>query len=391
MKLLYIVLKYLVEIIQLPILVLAALLSRFVKKNVQIGLGPLPMINNVYHKKALIKYGYSAETFVDSLYFITHEFDYVFYSKNRFLNRLIHESNFIYYFALFRYQCIYIYFNGGTLHSSCYLWRLEPFLHKMAGLKTVVMPFGGDIQELTRTPNLLFRHVMAKDYPLQRFIRNKIATKIDIWSKYASHVIGGCDWVDYMHFWHTLMVAHFSIEVEKWQPTKNPNEIECLTNRPLRVLHAPNHRAIKGTDYFVKAIKELQDEGESIELILVQGLSNDKIKELVDSVDIVADQLIIGWYAMFAIEAMAMEKPVLCYLRHDLEHLYINAGLISESEIPIINCTPATIKSTLKHLLYNREKLNIIGKKGGDYVKKHHSIEAVGAVFAEINRSIGLV
>ena len=391
MKFVYILFKYVFEIIQLPLMLLAALASRLIIKKIQIGLGPLPMINNVYHKKALLSYGFTAETFVDSVYFITNEFDYVYAPNNKFIKRLIRESNFIFYFAIFRYRCLYVYFNGGPLHSTLLLWRIEPILYKIANVLTVIMPFGGDIQELTRTPNLLFRHVMSKDYPLQRHIRKNIATKIDIWSSYATHVIAGCDWVDYMHFWHTLMVAHFSIEVEKWQlPTTTETQLK-YPERPLRILHAPNHKAIKGTNYFVKAVNELQSEGEQIELVMVQGLSNDKIRELIQTVDIVADQLVIGWYAMFAIEAMAMSKPVICHLREDLKKLYESVGLIAEGEIPIINSSPLTIKSTIKHLMLNPEILNSAGKRGAEYVKKHHSIQSVGLVFANINKSIGLV
>jgi hypothetical protein len=108
-------------------------------------------------------------------------------------------------------------------------------------------------------------------------------------------------------------------------------------------------------------------------------------------VDVVADQLIIGWYAMFAIEAMAMGKPVLCYLRDDLKALYTNVGLIEEAEIPLIQCTPATVKETLRKLMDDREMLESAGRRGPAYVRRHHSTESVGRVFAAINRSIGLM
>lgn len=63
-------------IILLPLLIFPlfflALLSRFVKKPVDIGLGPHPLINNVYHKTALERRGYSAETSV--VQFVLHYF-----------------------------------------------------------------------------------------------------------------------------------------------------------------------------------------------------------------------------------------------------------------------------------------------------------------------------
>lgn len=379
-----------IEIIGLPFLVIAALLSRFVKRPVQVGLGPVPLINNIYHKKALRSYGYSAESFVDSLYFITNNFDQILIPRSWIGRRLQREFYLVFLFSIRRYQCLYIYFNGGPLYATVLLWRFEPLLYRLAKVRIVVMPYGGDVQALNRTPNLLFRHVMAQDYPLQRHTRGIIEKRIDIWLSNANHVISGCDWVDYMHFWHTLMVAHFSIDLDLWTSASDV-AASPGSSRPFRILHAPNHRAIKGTRHFVKAVEELRAEGLSIELILIEKQPNDRIREIMDSVDIVADQLVIGWYAMFAIEAMAMGKPVLCYLRADLERLYVDAGVIEEGEIPIINCEPCTVKDVIRRLVLDRDQVNEMGRRGPAYVRRRHSTDAVGAVFDRINRLIGLV
>ena len=85
----------------------------------------------------------------------------------------------------------------------------------IAGIKTVVMPYGGDISKMDRTPNLLYKHTLSLDYPQYKLRNNRIRSQIELWSKYANHVIGGCDWVDYMHHWDTLMIAHFSIDIKK--------------------------------------------------------------------------------------------------------------------------------------------------------------------------------
>ena len=261
----------------------------------------------------------------------------------------------------------------------------------MAGTKIVIMPYGGDVQDLLRTQNLLFRHAMGIDYPGQRKTRGVVSKKIDLWCQHADHVISGCDWVEYMHFWHTLMIAHFSIDLNNWKPSDVPNKNEEDRGRPFRVLHAPNHKAVKGTEFIVKAVEELQAEGESVELVLAQKLPNEEVKRLIQSVDLVADQLVIGWYAMFAIEAMALGKPVLCYLRKDLELLYINSGLLQHNEIPLISCGPPNVKDTIRGLMHNSSRLIDAGNQGPEYVKKHHSLESVGSVFDHINKGLGLI
>lgn len=382
--------KFVLEVLALPIMVVIACLSRLLSKSVDIGFGPEPLINNVYHKNALLRRGYTVETFVTSLYFITQEFDWKFVYDSRVIRLLMPFA--VFCFVVMRYKCIYLYFNGGPLLGSAFLWRLEPLLFRMAGIRTVVMPYGSDVQCLERCPNLLFRHVMAKDYPGYKLKQSAIKKRIDLWSKYAGHVIAGCDWVDYLYYWDTLMLAHFSIDTEVWREIPIDVEAPVLSaDRPLRVLHAPNHRELKGTRYFVQAVEELSREGVPIELVLAEKLPNNKIRELMKSVDVVADQLIIGWYAMFALEAMSLSKPVLCYLRDDLKRLYVDAGLVDVDEIPLINCSPSTVKETLRKLVMNRHELHGIGLRGRAFVEKHHSLDAIGKTFDAINRSLGVM
>jgi len=181
------------------------------------------------------------------------------------------------------------------------------------------------------------------------------------------------------------MLGHFSIDTEKWKSASSNK------SNTIKILHAPNHRNIKGTEFFIKAVEELKSENYPVELILLEKVSNDKIKEVMETVDIVADQLIIGWYAMFALEAMSMEKPVLGYIRKDLESLYICSGLIEPEELPLIKCSPLTIKEDIKAVISNRDNIYKIGKISREFVIKHHSIEYVGKVFDSINKSIGIL
>ena len=85
-----------------------------------------------------------------------------------------------------------------------------------------------------------------------------------------------------------------------------------------------------------------------------------------------------------------MGKPVICFLREDLQELYIASNLVKRYEIPIINCTPLTVKNRIRELVLYRDRLLEIGQHSREYVMRHHSTEAVGEVFDKINLSIGL-
>ena len=71
--------QILVELLVLPFLVVSSLSGRLGRgvglSSVDVGLGPEPLLNHLSHKKALESCGYRAETFVDSVSYITGEFD----------------------------------------------------------------------------------------------------------------------------------------------------------------------------------------------------------------------------------------------------------------------------------------------------------------------------
>jgi hypothetical protein len=362
--------------------------SRFFPRRIDIGLGPEPLINNVYHKRALEKYGYTAQTFVTSVYFITQDFDKKYIYKNNVVSILAQLFFIDFVHVLFSYKCLYIYFNGGPLHPTRMLWHFEPFLLDIARIRTVIMPYGGDIQIFNRTPNLYLRHCSAMDYPLHKLRYSLMNKRLELWTNKASHVISGCDWVDYMYHWDTLMVAHFSIDMNIFKTIQNP---EMSNRKTFKVLHAPNHRNLKGTRFVVSAVRELKEEGFDVELVLVERKPNAEILALIQQVDLVVDQLVVGWYAMFAIEAMAARKPVVCYLRDDLLNLYRCAGLIGGNDPPLINSSPLTFKHDLKKILQDPSWLADFACRGYDYVNRVHSIDSVGHVFDRINRSLDVL
>lgn len=372
-------------VVFLPI-VLITVLSRWVSRPIDIGLGPLPTINSRYHKQCLERFGYQCETFVYHTWYFTEDFDVNF---SKFCPRAFGPYvSFV--FCLFRYKCIYTYFNGVPLGFTTLLARCEGCLFQLAGIKTVIMPFGADVHVLTRAKNKLMVNAYSRDYPGLRHSKARISGLVDMWTHWADHIISGCDWVDFMYFWDTLMLAHFAIDVDAFSIAETSVSLDKPCT-PLRLIHAPNHRNLKGTSHIIQAVEELKGEGWEIELSVVEGVPNAQIFSLISTADVVVDQLLIGWYAMFALEGMALGKPVVCYIREDLRDFYIGAGLLDMNELPVIEASVHTIKDTLKHLAkLPRRDLRNAGLRSRAFVERRHSIDAVGKVFDQINRNLSL-
>lgn len=371
-----------------------ALLSRARrdKRPIDVGIGPEPIVSHRHQKESFRRQGYSAETFAQETYFITDAFDvrvtalpeYGWLSP--YLEKL---SRAVWLFAriMLRYRCVVMHFNGGPLAGTRHLSKIEPRLLKKAAVRVVVSPYGSDIQDLRFTGNLEFKHALVVDYPLAHRTNVRVRRNLDRWTRHADYVIAGCDWVDYMYHWDALWLTDWCIEAA---PDKRAATRPSPGGRSLRVLHAPNHTTIKGTDHLKRAVDVLRDDGLDIELVLLQRLPNHEILRAIESADIVADQFVIGWYGFFALEAMAAGKPVMTYLKREYLDLQAFAGNVGSDGIPIINTRYDQIVEQLRWAYSNRDALLGLGQRSRRFVNDHHSLEVIGKRYGAILDGFGI-
>ena len=138
--------------------------------------------------------------------------------------------------------------------------------------------------------------------------------------------------------------------------------------RPL-IVHAPSSRRRKGTEHVIAAV-----EGLDADLELVEGLHHDEAFERYRAADIVVDQLNAGWYGVFAIEAMALGKPVVTFLHDEVVRRTEEAfGL----RVPIVSATKETLRETLRPLVADAARRRDLGAAGRAYVERVHDIERV--------------
>jgi hypothetical protein len=163
-----------------------------------------------------------------------------------------------------------------------------------------------------------------------------------------------------MHYW-PLDLKKFKAEPLAYRPGDT-----------LRVAHAPNHGHFKGTGLLMDAIERLRCEGRPIELVSVQGVPNEKVLELFKTSHLVADQFIAGFHGYTALEAMALARPVLCFLRND-------DMMIDPATCPIINVRPEQVYDILKKCLESEVDLESLGRQGREYIDRYYSVEAVAA------------
>lgn len=354
-------------------------IARFIEKKIDIGIGPLPMINNYHWAIALRLKGYSVETYVNDCYFIICNFD-VNYKK--VLNGILDLfPPIVLLLSCYRYKIFYLYFNGGVLMALPVLKYIEPFFIKLSKSKIVVMPYGSDVQVFTLTRNKQTVNELCKDYRLFKYNNESVRRQVNVLTRYSDTVIGAMDSVDYLFYWDKLIPCHFAIDTNRQYLRRDFEE-------EINILHVSNHFNIKGTYFIIEAIEKLQSEGYKINFTLLHGKPNEEVLKCLIQSDLVIDQLVMGWYAMFALEAMSYSKPVVCYLREDLIDLYVKTNLIKREELPLINADTSNIYYVLKRILDDRNILNDLSVKSYNFVQKYNSYETIGSFFDSINKSL---
>jgi len=145
--------------------------------------------------------------------------------------------------------------------------------------------------------------------------------------------------------------------------------------RPV-IVHAPSSRRRKGTEHVIAAC-----EGLDADLQIVEGLHHDEALHLYRDADIVVDQLNAGWYGIFAIEAMALGKPVLTFLHDEAVRRTEEAFA---TEVPVVAVTKASLRDHLADLARDPEERARIGAASRAYVELVHDADRIADRLIEI-------
>jgi glycosyltransferase involved in cell wall biosynthesis len=89
----------------------------------------------------------------------------------------------------------------------------------------------------------------------------------------------------------------------------------------------------------------------------------------------------MGWYGLVAVEALAMGKPVLCFIRPDFEPLL--------SACPIVRCRKEDLGERLAEVLSPATDRAALGAAGRAYVEREHAAPVLASRLVSIYRTLG--
>jgi glycosyltransferase involved in cell wall biosynthesis len=161
----------------------------------------------------------------------------------------------------------------------------------------------------------------------------------------------------------------------EWFPT--PLDLEHLvytpgtfnglsSSRKPVVAHYPHYRLYqKYENLYSNTLQQLQDEGKC-EIVTIFNIPHNEVLKILSSCDLVVGKILpqIGWFGKFELEAMALGKPVVAYVKLELFQRY---------GPPIYRTTKDTFRGDLESLLTDIEEQRKLSKAGRQYVEKYHS------------------
>ncbi len=348
-----------------------------------------PILNLSNLCRAERSLGVDARTLVTSTYFITREFDYDLsrYRSIPVLGHLLQGLVFLWLCAVA--DRLHLYCDRGALPSRGRFGfnPLELRVYSWLRIETFFWTYGADVRTRQATldlgePNCCTECTavnVACICDSQLHARNFARIR-----RHATGVFSMGDMIEYtpgsrndLFFWAIDIDANGG---DRYRPSYSDYD----GNRPLRVVHAPNHRAFKGTRFLEAAVARLRESGILVELIMVERIANDEALRIYRGADVIFDQCMIGFHGYFALEGMALGKTVMCFIRKPDQYL------LEPDECPIVNVTIQTIASRLAEMAANPAQVRASGVRGRRYIERHFTVDAVAARMARAYAELGL-
>ena len=154
--------------------------------------------------------------------------------------------------------------------------------------------------------------------------------------------------------------------------------------KKIRIVHAPTNRAVKGSDAVINIVTKIQEKIPGrLELVLVENVPYSEALKIYKTADIIIDQIRIGWYGGFAVEAMKMGKPVIAYINENDLH-FIPDEMAKDCIEAIISANENNLEEILKTLLDNIGMLRKKNEAQLEFVYKWHEPKYVASITKRI-------
>ncbi len=273
--------------------------------------------------------------------------------------------------AIKQYDVFHFHFGETFLRD-----RSDLELLKKHGKKLVVQHRGSDVRMLSIAQSFNNPYVRVKGG--RRRQEAQIVKKIKELSAYIDHaIVADHELLPYIenHYKQVHILRQF-ITLDRFKPSYP----SIQSTRPL-IVHAPTNLHLKGTEFVLEAIRKLRSNGQEFDFKLIEGMTQEEAIRFFRKADIIIDQLLQGSFGVISLEAMALGKPVVCYIRDQLLNKY-------PSGLPIVNANTNSCYEVLRQLIQKPYRRNVLGKAGRQYIEQYYDSHKLGKQLKAIYKQL---
>ena len=159
-------------------------------------------------------------------------------------------------------------------------------------------------------------------------------------------------------------------------PTRWVAPHDALERAVPRVLHIPSRRnpPIKGTQYVDPVMRRLEAAG-AIEYVSPESVPHSEMKALVQSCDIVVDQILTGSYGVTAVEAMAAGRILVGGIAPEVRARMTEAPALFDAD-------PDTLNEVMERILDDRAAARETAVRNVEFVRRWHDGRAAADALA---------
>ena len=371
-------------IVAIPCALLARYTTGKANKKPRLVWGSTPIINNSYWSRAMVAAGYRSDTFTSDYFSSINkrsDWDHILSERYKLAPRLVKPFIAVIH-ALFLYDIFFIPFTSFFLGASPSRF-FQAQIFKIARKKIVVIPFGADSYVYRRIRSTETLHGLMASYPLEATKQAKIARDTEYWTKHADAILLGFMGPDGFGRWDVLVPSLLFIDLEMWGASKKMSTANG-SNESVIIVHTPNHRGFKGSEFVLDGVRKLQSEGLKVELKLLEKVQNTEVRRILcEEADILVEQLIFTGHGLSGLEGMAAGLPTISNLE-DAAYITPLRRWSYFGECPLVSATPENIVDVLRKLITRPELRHQLGRASRSYVEKYHGLDSAQYLFTNV-------
>lgn len=266
--------------------------------------------------------------------------------------------------ALFAFDA-FIFLYGQTLTDT----KLELVILRRLGKKMVFINVGSDFRPPYMDGSVSPPDAVPNVSHIVQLTR-RAKRKILLHEKFADFIVSS---PSSAHFHERPFINWFSMGVPAsfdFQPLPETEE-----RGGLRVVHSPSNPVAKGSQIICEVIQQLIDEGVPLELVRLQGVSNDEVLRQLQRCDFVVDQLYSDIpMAVLGSEAARFAKPCIVagYLAGE-----VGAYIPQQDVPPSLYVRPEQLREAIEKLVEDAEFRRDLGMRAREFVSQRWACKAV--------------